>query len=719
MTKNVLLTGAGGFVGSHCLEYWLDKTDWNFIIIDSFRHKGTYSRLNDIPNLDFNRIKIFNHDLSVPIDRQLENKILCRKIGTEETPIDYIINIASDSAVERSISDPGQCWKNNCDLIFNMLEFARKVKPSMFLHCSSDEVYGEAEPTQAHYEWDVIMPSNPYCLLPNTNIVTKKGLIKIKNFNPFVDTLLSNNKRKLVEAECSKKFKYDYNGKIYCIKAKGLKISTTENHKFFKKETFYTELKTARMWNGNLIKTQPHQRIVEVAAKNLKIGDYVLATRNIPSDNSKFKKKPNALCRFLGYFVGDGNYNENSQYVKLADQKVNYLEYYRNLLKNYLGVSKKASTGNFGTIYKHSTKDCHYLQFASENLRHIIDLSSKNKILKDAQILNKENTAEFLAGFFDAEGYCKYEGNLLRRIDAFQKNKLHLEIIQYCLKKLGINSYVGKSNKIVFNEETKQDDLITGHKIYITDGKSIAEFIKFIPSLKIKESAVSAKPQHKNWNNTHFWARISHIKEKNYNGVVYDLEVPKYHNYVANHFIVHNSASKAAQEALVIAYFRTYDVPVVITNCMNMIGERQDTEKFLPKLIHKVATNQIMDIYGEAGKIGSRFYIHAKCLADAFIFIAERKPASYLDGAKRPDRYNVVGDMEMDNLQVAQHVAKCMGKELNYKLIPANQARKGYDKRYALDGSKLKNLGWVHPLSTLDSISQIVHWTLKNPHWIL
>ncbi|NIQ15098.1 MAG: NAD-dependent epimerase/dehydratase family protein, partial [Candidatus Dadabacteria bacterium] len=43
MSKNVLVTGAGGFVGSHCLEYWLDKTDWNFITIDSFRHKGTFS----------------------------------------------------------------------------------------------------------------------------------------------------------------------------------------------------------------------------------------------------------------------------------------------------------------------------------------------------------------------------------------------------------------------------------------------------------------------------------------------------------------------------------------------------------------------------------------------------------------------------------------------------------------------------------------------------
>ncbi|NIQ15097.1 MAG: NAD-dependent epimerase/dehydratase family protein, partial [Candidatus Dadabacteria bacterium] len=59
---------------------------------------------------------------------------------------------------------PGQCWKNNCDLMFNMLEFARKegVRPKLFLHCSTDEVYGEASPGKAHHEWDVIMPSNVY-----------------------------------------------------------------------------------------------------------------------------------------------------------------------------------------------------------------------------------------------------------------------------------------------------------------------------------------------------------------------------------------------------------------------------------------------------------------------------------------------------------------------------------------------------------------------------
>jgi len=70
----VLFTGAGGFIGSHCLEYFLKYSDWKLVIIDSFRHKGSYTRLNDISNFNPDRITIYNHDLSVPIDEQLENK---------------------------------------------------------------------------------------------------------------------------------------------------------------------------------------------------------------------------------------------------------------------------------------------------------------------------------------------------------------------------------------------------------------------------------------------------------------------------------------------------------------------------------------------------------------------------------------------------------------------------------------------------------------------
>lgn len=337
MSKRVLLTGASGFIGHHCLEYFLDKTDWFVVCLDSFRHKGTYSRLSEL-SLPSDRCLILRHDLSVPIDSVLERRI------TDGEGLDFIVNMASDSAVERSVSDPGSCWRNNCELIYNVLELARRVGSSAFFQISTDEVYGDCD-GDPHREWDAICPSNPY------------------------------------------------------------------------------------------------------------------------------------------------------------------------------------------------------------------------------------------------------------------------------------------------------------------------------------------------------------------------------------------AASKAAQEALAISYFRTYDIPVVITNCMNVVGPRQDREKFLPKIIWKVATDQVMEIYADrinSGNplVGSRFYLHAKNHADALVWLSSQTIRKYSCGSSRPERYNIVGETELSNLDLALMVAEIMGKKLNYRLVESGSARPGYDRRYALDGFKIRSAGWSPPVPFVEGLKEIVDWTLRNPWWL-
>lgn len=348
--KRVLLTGVGGFIGAHCLEYFLDNTDWFIIGLDSWRHKGDFCRLNDVigkEKLEYykDRFILYKHDLSTPFSPQfinlLLNSKLDRKGATWIDRIDYIFNVASDSAVERSNTDPTICWRNNTELILNMLEFARIVQPKMFLHCSTDEVYGQAELNQSHQEWDKIIPSNVY------------------------------------------------------------------------------------------------------------------------------------------------------------------------------------------------------------------------------------------------------------------------------------------------------------------------------------------------------------------------------------------SASKAAQEALCVAYWRVFDVPVVITNSINNYGEGQDPEKFIPRTISNVLQNKEMPIYGDSiGNIGTRFYLHAKDHADAFIFLSQFAPTMYEGGKNQlPDKYNIGSMTELSNLEIAQVIAWILHKELKWKLIPSEIARKGYDKRYALNITKLKNLGWTPKKLFDESIKNVVNWTLAHPNW--
>jgi len=191
------------------------------------------------------------------------------------------------------------------------------------------------------------------------------------------------------------------------------------------------------------------------------------------------------------------------------------------------------------------------------------------------------------------------------------------------------------------------------------------------------------------------------------------------------------SASKAAQEAYGIAYWRTYGVPLVITNTMNIIGEMQDPEKFVPKTMRAVARGESMTIHtDENGVSGSRFYLHARNLADAWLWLT-RRYVGMPDGARgafnvalfdrgydRPDRWHIVGEREVTNLEMAQLVAEFMGKELLWEAQSFHASRPGHDLRYALDGSKLAAAGWKHPFSLEDSLRRTVEWTLAHPEWL-
>jgi len=178
------------------------------------------------------------------------------------------------------------------------------------------------------------------------------------------------------------------------------------------------------------------------------------------------------------------------------------------------------------------------------------------------------------------------------------------------------------------------------------------------------------------------------------------------------------SASKACQEAIAIAYWRTYGVPVIITNTMNVLGERQDKEKYLPIIIGKLLRGEKVTVHGEEGDISSRFYIHARNVADCMLFILATLPASKYPEAIAPDRYNIVGEKEMDNLELAQLVADIMDKTLEYELVEVHKQRPGHDKRYALDGEKLGLLGWNPPKNLRESLEKTISWSIKNKEWL-
>lgn len=182
------------------------------------------------------------------------------------------------------------------------------------------------------------------------------------------------------------------------------------------------------------------------------------------------------------------------------------------------------------------------------------------------------------------------------------------------------------------------------------------------------------------------------------------------------------SASKSAAEMICRAYANTYKIPIIITNAMNIIGERQHPEKYLPKIINYVLDDKLLSIHGTPDKkhAGLRHYLHARTIADEILFILQNtdEVLDCIDASK--GCFNIVGEKEFDNLAFAQLVASCVGKELKYEIVDFHSSRPGHDLRYALNGDKLKNYGFVSKVPIEESIKKIVEWSLlpENKRWL-
>lgn len=154
------------------------------------------------------------------------------------------------------------------------------------------------------------------------------------------------------------------------------------------------------------------------------------------------------------------------------------------------------------------------------------------------------------------------------------------------------------------------------------------------------------------------------------------------------------AASKAAQEAIATSYWRTYGVPAIIVNCMNMVSERQAPEKYVPYLIRSISRGEEVTVHGIPSQIGTRHYLHARNLADGALFLLNGPAPAQFPDTDRPDRYNIVGPDRIDNLTLARMVAAIVGQPLKYRLVDFHSARPGHDPHYGLDGTKMATLGW-------------------------
>ena len=175
------------------------------------------------------------------------------------------------------------------------------------------------------------------------------------------------------------------------------------------------------------------------------------------------------------------------------------------------------------------------------------------------------------------------------------------------------------------------------------------------------------------------------------------------------------SASKASSDHLVRAYFHTYHMPVVISNCSNNYGPYQFPEKLVPLFIHNIRNKKPLPVYGKGENVRDWLYVEDHAKAIDLVFHQGREG----------ETYNIGGDNEWQNIELIHKLCEIMDEKLDRtkgesaKLITYVKDRAGHDLRYAIDATKIKEeLGWTPTVKFTEGFESTVDWYLSNEEWL-
>ncbi len=175
------------------------------------------------------------------------------------------------------------------------------------------------------------------------------------------------------------------------------------------------------------------------------------------------------------------------------------------------------------------------------------------------------------------------------------------------------------------------------------------------------------------------------------------------------------SASKAASDHFVMAYYHTYHMPVILSNCSNNYGSHHFPEKLIPLMINNIKNNKPLPVYGKGDNVRDWLFVEDHARAIDAIF----------HKGKQGEKYNIGGFNEWKNIDLVMLLCSIMDKKLgraegeSAKLITYVTDRPGHDQRYAIDATKLnKELGWYPSLQFEEGLEKTVDWYLANEEWV-
>ena len=185
------------------------------------------------------------------------------------------------------------------------------------------------------------------------------------------------------------------------------------------------------------------------------------------------------------------------------------------------------------------------------------------------------------------------------------------------------------------------------------------------------------------------------------------------------------SGAKEGEEAISKAFAFSFGLPIMITRSMNIFGERQHPEKFIPKAVRAILKGEKITIHGLPGNISSRCWIHAREVGNALLFLMENSQVIEKKYQSDPSHgiYHIVGE-ERDVLDLANRISEIIkGRKLNndeIEYVDFHSTRPGHDLRYALSGEKLKQMGFNYTMDLDESFDKMIRWMIRseNKKWL-
>jgi len=639
----------------------MHNTDWHVVGIDSFRHKGWCDRVRAM--LDAHpdwaeRLTVIVHDLTAPF-----SPLEVQRIG----PVDYIISMAALSDVQASIDDPVPFVTNNVQIALTMLEYARLAHPEVFIQISTDEVYGPSGRYYGHPEWSPILPSNPYSASKAAQECLAIAWWRSYGV-PLVLTNCFDTKTRMLTLDGFKGVdELTEQDQVWSMDDDGNMLTVPV-------------LEKVRMPGPSKMVRFRTRKVDQLVTPN-----HRMMVRKAVGKPRRWGALEVQLAADLVGAPGRNLIPTNGTWAGSLDAWPDYAKQYDpTLFAEMLGwyVSEGYKAGTKGVCFG-AGRETQKLE------------------------LEKLLTALGLKNHRSGRSVRTHDGALSAFIDTHLPGLAASKALPRWL----LDSPPDILE--VFWEAAMAGDGagigVPGAQVYYTKSAKLSEHMAEV-GMKIGYS-VRIDPR-ETWNprkTKKVWSWIVRfrcagaginaevISEEDYAGEVWCVRTPTGRVFVERNGIVSLSGQT-----------------------MNNFGEMQQDQKF-PVIVQKlVEAGQVVQIHGEPGDVGSRHYLHSRNFSDALLWIIRNTTPTMHEPGKidRPDRYNIVGDAQLDNLELAKTIARLMECPLEYDFVGLSDQRPGHDNHYGLDGSKLSALGWSSPVSFEDSLAETIRWQQANPEWI-